>query len=85
MNTTNPGEPTMSTATTDTAKKPSKPPMTNRGYVRVHGTKCPFCRSEDIVGDDINVDGGQATQEMSCNECDAEWEDVYRLIGYQAA
>lgn len=74
----------MSTDATVTAEKPAKPPMTNRGYVRVKGQKCPFCRSTDLTGDSFNADGGQATQEMYCNDCGNEWEDVYRLIGYQA-
>lgn len=49
-------------------------------YVADGGIKCPGCESEDIVGDDISVEEGVATQEMSCNTCNLEWTDVYRLV-----
>lgn len=48
-------------------------------YIANGGTRCPSCGSEDIVGEDISVEEGIATQEMSCNICDLEWSDVYHL------
>ena len=53
-------------------------------YVADGGIKCPACESEDIVGDYILVEEGVATQEMSCNHCDMEWTDVYRLVSITA-
>jgi hypothetical protein len=42
---------------------------------------CPVCDGENIEGGDREVEDGRATQEMSCNHCDAEWVDVYKLEG----
>ena len=61
----------MSSLTTEQIKK----------YVEEGGVSCPGCGSEDIVGGDISVDTGIASQEMSCNECDLEWTDQYTLTG----
>lgn len=44
-----------------------------------HAGMCPFCGSEDIVGDSIEVDGNCTWQEVKCSICDAEWRDVYTL------
>ncbi|MBC8741702.1 hypothetical protein F6X40_34640 [Paraburkholderia sp. UCT31] len=43
---------------------------------------CPRCGSEDIEGDEVNIDGRTATQECGCNECETVWEDKYQLSGY---
>jgi hypothetical protein len=37
------------------------------------------CKSEEIVGGDIDITEGTATQEMSYNGCDLEWTDEYTL------
>jgi len=54
-------------------------------YVRLGGTHCPFCDSEDITGAEVNIDAGTASQEVSCNSCDEEWHDLYQLEGFQGA
>lgn len=56
--------------------------LTDAGYVRAGGLKCPFCGSEEIEGGAWNADAGYATQEMSCNDCDEDWLDQYQLAGY---
>ena len=38
---------------------------------------CPFCKSADISGGQVEIDGREAWQEVSCNECQGEWRDVY--------
>ena len=58
--------------------------MTDEEYIKGDGNKCPFCGSEDITGGSIDVEGHSAVQEVSCNECNKEWHDIYQLIGYQA-
>lgn len=63
------------------AKKNVKP-MTDKQYVKTKGTKCPYCGSWNIEGADHKVDAGEATQEMSCVACGAEWLDCYVLVGY---
>ena len=51
-----------------------------REYFEKNGTACPFCDSADIYADAAaNVDAGEATQEITCAECGAEWKDVYVL------
>lgn len=56
--------------------------MTDKQYVLHGGGKCPVCRSTNITGGEVNVDAGTASQEISCGECDATWNDVYKLVGY---
>lgn len=40
---------------------------------------CPKCGSTDIYGDIVTIDNGTAYQSVSCNECEAEWLNVYSL------
>ena len=56
--------------------------MTETEYVKSEGTKCPACHGANITGFSVNTGGGGASQEMSCDDCDAEWNDVYTLVGY---
>lgn len=48
-------------------------------YVQQSGSICPYCLSEDITGNSIDIDGSTATQEVGCNMCNATWQDVYQL------
>lgn len=59
-----------------------KTPMTDKEYVKSKGTKCPCCGSWNIEGAFNEVDAGEATQEMRCVSCGAEWLDCYVLVGY---
>lgn len=72
------------------AKKPVKKEvkktakaMSELEYVKKGGCRCPFCGSEDIVGQSVEIDAGGAIQECSCAECDKEWYDHYKLSGYE--
>ena len=47
-------------------------------YLKDSG-KCPRCKSTDITGDSIEVDGDSAWQNVSCSECNETWTDVYTL------
>ena len=60
------------------------PQLTNAEYVESAGTVCPYCKSEHITGGSVDIDGGIASQNVACYECDAEWTDHYRLVGYAA-
>jgi len=41
---------------------------------------CPFCGSDAIEGNGIEIIfDKEAIQEMSCIECEASWNDVYKL------
>ena len=48
-------------------------------YVSNGFNKCPVCKSPDVSGGFVEVDGNEAWQKCSCNECHAEWNDLYKL------
>ena len=55
--------------------------MIDKGaYIQNKGLICPFCGAESIQGGFIQVDSGEAVQEMGCPECGGKWQDVYRLV-----
>jgi formate dehydrogenase maturation protein FdhE len=56
--------------------------LTSDEYVAVSGCRCPACGNPDITGDAIEIDGNIAWQPVYCNNCEAEWNDVYTLAGY---
>jgi len=56
--------------------------LTSDEYVGKLGLRCPHCHSDSISGGEVNIDAGTATQEVTCDDCDAEWLDVYNLTGY---
>lgn len=41
--------------------------------------QCPECQSDQIIGEDIMVEGGQASQECHCSDCEARWYNVYKF------
>jgi transcription elongation factor Elf1 len=43
--------------------------------------KCPFCGSDQLEGDDTDVDNAWATLQVICAGCGREWEDVYYFAG----
>lgn len=51
-------------------------------YVAKQGLCCPSCQSTYIEGGSVNIEGGIATQDVGCTNCDAEWTDTYRLQGF---
>ena len=50
-------------------------------YMDAGGGVCPYCFSEDITGEDIDIDGSRARQEVTCNVCDKSWHDFFKLVG----
>jgi len=44
-------------------------------YLKDGGIRCPFCRSDNIAGDELVVDQGVISQEMYCLECPGNWKD----------
>lgn len=57
--------------------------LTDKEYVEKGGNHCPHCGSTDITGSGVEIASGTAMQGVSCNECDAEWVDQYKLVGYE--
>lgn len=43
---------------------------------------CPFCDTDQLEGDGVEIDGRNAYQEIRCLKCDKSWTDYYVLIGY---
>jgi transposase-like protein len=50
-------------------------------YTDYGGIICPYCGSQDITGQDVEIDEGVASQEVDCSNCDKTWTDQYDLVG----
>lgn len=53
-----------------------------RSYLR-HGSTCPYCGSNAITGDSVDIEGSGAWQEVYCQECGRRWRDIYRLVNVE--
>ena len=42
-------------------------------------SKCPFCGSDNIGGDGVEIGDNQAEQIVTCNDCEHSWRDIYVL------
>lgn len=49
-------------------------------YIRSKGITCPFCGGDSIEGGFVEIDAGNAFQEIACNQCGSRWQDVYKLV-----
>lgn len=56
--------------------------MSQKQYIDHHGVKCPYCGGGDVEGQEVTIDAGGSSQEVSCLDCGAVWHDQYRLVGY---
>jgi hypothetical protein len=58
--------------------------MTNEEHTRhaETGQLCTVCRSEQVTGAEIEIEGAGAVQTCGCTDCGASWVDVYVLTGY---
>jgi hypothetical protein len=56
---------------------------TKKEYVERKGSFCPTCKSKEIVGQSVDIDGGEAFQECFCPKCGSSWTDRYALTGFQ--
>jgi hypothetical protein len=57
--------------------------MKNSEYVEAKGQVCPNCKSQSVDGgQSIEFQGSRAVAECFCNNCGAEWVDVFELTGY---
>ena len=80
-----PGPASMSQETTPPQETTLGGRMTDEENVNTEGGRCPWCKSDQITGEDIDYHGGTLTQEMNCNnpECEKSWSDTYKLVGYE--
>lgn len=59
-------------------------PMTDEEYIKSAGNKCPYCKSVEIETTcPVQTDDSCAWQNVKCNDCEYEWQDIYNLAGYQ--
>lgn len=58
-------------------------PLTIKQYVETGGTRCPFCRGQNITGGAVEFDAGYAHQEINCADCSKTWIDIYTLTKYE--
>jgi formate dehydrogenase maturation protein FdhE len=56
--------------------------MTNEEYLGNGGNKCPFCGGGSIDGGTFQSDNTEAWRYCSCDDCGSEWEDLYKMTGY---
>lgn len=54
---------------------------TQAEYLQSYG-QCPYCDSDEIEGDSVEIDGNAAYQQMSCKACERYWKDFYVLAYY---
>ena len=60
--------------------------MSNRKYVDRDGNMCPVCRGNHIQGKGFElIDSTLIVRNCVCVECCAEWEEEFRLVGYELA
>lgn len=57
-------------------------PMTQEEYKKNLGNLCPQCRSWEIEGEGVDIDGDEAHQEVTCMKCHATWTDTYKLASF---
>jgi hypothetical protein len=50
-------------------------------YFEHKGLRCPYCKSNMVEGDSVEVGGDTAWQEITCNDCGAGWTDLYTFSG----
>lgn len=51
-------------------------------YVERGGPYCPFCGSDKVqTTSQVDVDAGTAAQDVECEKCGREWQDLYDLVG----
>jgi len=62
--------------------EPVKKVKTNTEYLR-EPTRCPVCDYPGLTGKSLVSDGGkEAYQSITCNRCEATWDDYYSLTSY---
>jgi len=44
---------------------------------------CPECNSKNITAGDYDFDGKRVYSEIKCEDCGAEWGDIYTLTNVE--
>lgn len=58
-------------------------PRSDYDYWESGGCYCPSCGSSNINAGHLDADGRSASSHVECDDCRAEWCDVYTLNGYE--
>lgn len=59
------------------------PPEAHRNRVVLEGDCCPACGSTKVSKNESNLRGSVYLVLKDCDDCNAEWKEVYGLQGYQ--
>lgn len=51
--------------------------LTQSQLANYKGSTCPFCGATDITGGHVDLDEFQAWQDVTCNACGSDWQDLY--------
>ncbi len=80
-----------SETTVDLAEEPAPSPASAESsasrekalrFVQASGTQCPECGSGDLDFGTVEVEAQSAFQDACCQDCEARFYGVYRLVGY---
>jgi len=57
--------------------------MSNKEFISHVGLRCPACEKYELEStESVQVDDGYCWQGMECSDCNATWQDIYHLVGY---
>lgn len=59
-------------------------PLSPEEYAARQGLICPFCLSQRMYTGHLQCDESQAWMPVTCGRCGRQWNDIYKLIGYEA-
>lgn len=58
-------------------------PMTDKEYVEHSGTRCPYCKGDNVrTRGELQADGSSGWQAAVCEDCGSEWSDLWALVGW---
>jgi formate dehydrogenase maturation protein FdhE len=52
-------------------------------YLDGESGHCPFCNDSDISGGQIQIEGAEAWQYVSCSACHETWTDIFKLVAVE--
>ena len=70
-------------ATEELEAKHRAPQLTSKQYAAQQGLVCPYCLEAAIFFGQMSIGENEATMKNECVTCDAEWTEVYHLVGYR--
>lgn len=59
--------------------------MSIKQYVQEGGTRCINCGKSTLLAQPLEIDDSEAWRDVSCNSCNYEWIEVFRLANVEAA